>query len=470
MNKKVNQKKFFRLINSLVILALLTVSYAYVWHNVYNFIINPQVTDADVIFNKTGNILIIALYAAILIVFSLVFGSLRIGYLKMSNVIYSQVLTLLCVNFIAYFQICLIAHMLVTVSYILLLTLVQIVIVTIWALFAQLIYSKLFPPRNLVIIYGSSLATELVYKMSSRYDKYHISYSMNIDCGLAEIKKTIPSFDGVIICDVDSKIRNDILKYCYELSIRAYVTPKLSDIIIRSADNIDLFDTPILLCRNTGLDLWERIVKRFFDIILSFIALVVFSPMFLIVSLSIKLYDKGPVFYKQDRVTQNGKVFKILKFRSMIVNAEVDGKSVPAVDHDPRITPVGKVIRKLRIDEFPQILNILKGDMSIVGPRPERPEHFEEYMKDIPEFNYRLKVKGGLTGYAQVFGKYNTSAYDKLRLDLMYIQNFSFLLDLKLILATIKILFIKESTEGFDSQVSENMTNHLHNMSDKNNK
>lgn len=466
MNKKVNQKKFFRLINSLVILVLLTVSYSYVWHKVYNFLINPQVTDADVIFNRTGNILIIALYAAILIVFSIVFGSLKIGYLKMSNVIYSQVLTLLCVNIITYFQMSLIAHMLVKPSYMFLLTVVQIAIVTIWSLFAQLIYSKMFPPRNLVIIYGSSLATELVFKMSTRYDKYHISYSMNIDSGLEEIKKTIPSFDGVIICDVDSQIRNDILKYCYELSIRAYVTPKLSDIIIRSADNIDLFDTPILLCRNQGLDLWERIVKRLCDIILSFVALVLFSPLFLITSLCIKLYDGGPIFYKQNRVTRNGKIFKILKFRSMIVDAETDGKSVPAVENDPRITPIGKIIRKLRIDEFPQILNILSGDMSIVGPRPERPEHVEEYMKSIPEFSYRLKVKGGLTGYAQVFGKYNTSAYDKLRLDLMYIQNFSFILDLKLILSTVKILFLKESTEGFDSEVSANMGNDLHNSSD----
>ena len=141
----------------------------------------------------------------------------------------------------------------------------------------------------------------------------------------------------------------------------------------------------------------------------------------------------------------------------MIVNAEKDGEVIPAIDKDPRITPIGKVIRKLRVDELPQLFNILLGDMSIVGPRPERFEHVEEYSKTIPEFKYRLKVKGGLTGYAQVFGKYNTSAYDKLRLDLMYIQHFSFLLDLKLIIATIKILFIKDSTSGFDIEKSANM-------------
>jgi len=183
--------------------------------------------------------------------------------------------------------------------------------------------------------------------------------------------------------------------------------------------------------------------------------MVVALPVMLVIAAAIKLDDHGPVFYKQERVTLDGKLFKILKFRSMIVNAEKDGKSIPATDNDPRITRVGKFIRATRLDELPQILNILKGDMSIVGPRPERLEHVEKYSKDIPEFNYRLKVKGGLTGYAQIYGKYNTSAYDKLRLDLMYIENYSILLDIKLILMTVRILFKKESTEGFDKAGKE---------------
>ena len=143
-------------------------------------------------------------------------------------------------------------------------------------------------------------------------------------------------------------------------------------------------------------------------------------------------------------------IHDILKFRSMIVDAEKEGKSIPATDHDPRITKVGRFTRATRIDELPQILNILKGDMSIVGPRPERVEHVEKYSVDIPEFDYRMKVKGGLTGYAQIYGKYNTSPYDKLRLDLMYIENYSLMLDIKLILQTIRIILKKESTEGFD--------------------
>ena len=166
-------------------------------------------------------------------------------------------------------------------------------------------------------------------------------------------------------------------------------------------------------------------------------------------AIAIKAEDRGPVFYRQKRVTKDGKTFDILKFRSMIVDAESDGKPHPATDNDDRITKVGKVIRAMRIDELPQIFNILKGDMSIVGPRPERVEHCEKYGAEIPEFEFRNKVKGGLTGFAQIYGKYNTSALDKLRLDLMYIENYSLLLDIKLILMTIRIMFKKESTEGF---------------------
>ena len=163
------------------------------------------------------------------------------------------------------------------------------------------------------------------------------------------------------------------------------------------------------------------------DILVSALMLLITSPIFLVASIAIKLYDGGPVFYRQARCTMNGKVFYIFKFRSMIVDAEKDGKSQPFID-------------------------ILIGNMSMVGPRPERVEHVEKYTEDLAEFEYRLKVRGGLTGYAQIYGKYNTSPYDKLQLDLIYIQNYSIFLDIKLILMTIKIMFMKESTEGFTEE------------------
>ena len=195
------------------------------------------------------------------------------------------------------------------------------------------------------------------------------------------------------------------------------------------------------------------------------------TPVFLAVSAAIKLEDGGPVFFKQKRATYDGKTFDILKFRSMIVDAEKYGHSIPATEKDPRITKVGAFLRATRIDELPQLLNILKGDMSIVGPRPERVEHMEAYSAEVPEFPLRLKVKGGLTGYAQIYGKYNTSPYDKLRMDMMYVENYSFFLDLKLILMTIRIMLKKESTEGFDKlQELEQQTEEIFAELEKENK
>ena len=254
----------------------------------------------------------------------------------------------------------------------------------------------------------------------------------------------------MVINGVEGQLRNDILKYCYRQAIRTYVAPKVSDIIIRGASEINLFDTPLLLVRGRALSYPQRIVKRTFDLVVCSIALIIASPFMLIIAAAIKLEDGGPVFFKQKRATYDGKTFDILKFRSMIVDAEKYGHSIPATEKDPRITKVGNVIRAIRFDELPQLLNIIKGDMSIVGPRPERVEHMQAYGQEVPEFDFRLKVKGGLTGYAQIYGKYNTSPYDKLRMDLMYVENYSFFNDLKLILMTLRILLKKESTEGFD--------------------
>jgi exopolysaccharide biosynthesis polyprenyl glycosylphosphotransferase len=197
---------------------------------------------------------------------------------------------------------------------------------------------------------------------------------------------------------------------------------------------------------------WDRMWKRFFDILLSSIALLVFSPLFLIVAAAIKLEDGGSIFFRQERCTLGGRPFSILKFRSMLENADKEGEVHPAEEEDPRITKVGRVIRKFRVDELPQLINILKGDMSIVGPRPERVEHIQKYMKEIPEFCFREKVKGGLTGYAQVYGKYNTSALDKLKMDLIYIVNYSILLDVQIIFETVRVIFSRESTAGFGDE------------------
>jgi lipopolysaccharide/colanic/teichoic acid biosynthesis glycosyltransferase len=176
----------------------------------------------------------------------------------------------------------------------------------------------------------------------------------------------------------------------------------------------------------------------------------------LIAAIAIKLDDGGPIFFKQNRITRNGKIFNVLKFRSMIVDADKDGAKKAEVGDD-RITKVGRIIRACRLDELPQLINVLKGDMSLVGPRPERIENVYEYSNAYPEFELRHKVKGGITGYAQLYGKYNTSPKDKLNMDLIYIETYSIIQDIKLLILTIKILFMKESTEGFDASANANI-------------
>ena len=204
------------------------------------------------------------------------------------------------------------------------------------------------------------------------------------------------------------------------------------------------------------------------DIVLSLLGIFIASPLMIITAIAIKLYDGENVIHKQVRLTQGGKEFEVYKFRSMIKDAEKDGIARLSAEGDVRVTPIGKVIRKTRLDELPQLFNILKGEMSLVGPRPERPQIAEEYRAYMPEFDYRLKVKGGLTGYAQIFGKYNTTPYDKLKLDLMYIENYSVWLDLKLIIMTIKIVFMKESTEGVaDGQITASLEPETYNGKDK---
>ncbi len=447
MQKNYDQfKKIIIMAMSIAIFGLVILAFAYVWYTDYNY----NLMTGDKFFNRKGNWLIIALYGLMQLFFTKIYGGYKVGYYKISNIIYSQMLSITLVNALIYFVISLVGRELVDLTPIFKLTFIDAFIIVAWTYVVSKIYEQLFPPRKLLVIYSSHNATTLIKKMCQRSDKYQICEAISIDEGLEQIKSRIDEYDGAIICDAPGKIRNDILKYCFETSKRTYITPKISDVIIRGADELNLFDTPILLCRNRGLSMEQRFVKRFFDITLSLIALVVLSPILLVIAIAIKLYDHGPVFFTQERVTIDGKKFKIYKFRSMIVDAEKDGHSIPATDNDPRITPVGKIIRKTRFDEFPQLINIIKGDMSIVGPRPERVEHVEEYAKEMPEFRYRTKVKAGLTGYAQIYGKYNTTAYDKLKLDMMYIENYSLRLDFQLIIMTVKVLFMKESTEGFD--------------------
>ena len=437
-------KSLIRSVEGLVELLILTVIYYFIFRNNYDSSLFPE-------YDGYGKYVLCGLYALLVMVLFFGMDGFKFGYLRNGDVIVSQIIALFISNFITYWQLCLIANDLITPVPILTLMVFGAVVVVACTLIYSAVYHRLYVPKEMVMILGRNESVTLKFKMETRPDKYHVSKLISVDEGLESICEQIVNYDAVIINDVPADLRNDILKFCYRNKIRTYLTPKVTDIIVRGAEKINLFDTPLMLVKGTGLTPVQLLVKRIMDLVLCLLLMVPATPIMLLVALAIKLEDGGPVFYKQARVSLNNKVFDILKFRSMIVDAEKEGKSIPAKGDDPRITKVGRFIRATRLDELPQLLNIIKGDMSLVGPRPERVEHMQKYGKTVPEFDFRTKVKGGLTGYAQIYGKYNTSPYDKLRLDMMYIENYSLTLDIKLILMTLRIIFSKESTEGFDN-------------------
>ena len=445
MNKREDYKRFIVFcLASLVVLAQMAV-FAYVWYTVYRGQIDEP-------FWRKGNWVLIAIYGLMFAMFAKLYGGLKVGYLKRVDVFYSLTLALLCTNVVEYFEITLINRWFLSPGPMIEMTGLQLILIIIWIWGSRYIYSKLYRARKLLVIYGDrDPGDDLIHKMNSRKDKYDISGKVHSSVGEREIHKLMRNYDGVIIWDLPSMERNRYLKYCFAHSIRCYVSPKISDIILMGSDRIHLFDTPLLMSRNMGLSIDQRAAKRVMDMVISGIGIVITSPIMLIIALAVKLYDRGPVFYFQERLTVGGRSFMICKFRSMCVDSEKNGARL-ASKHDSRITPVGKVLRNLHLDELPQLFNVFKGDMSLVGPRPERKTIMREYEKELPEFYYRLKVKAGLTGYAQVYGKYNTTPYDKLKLDLYYIQHYKVWTDIQLILMTFKIMFLKENTEGVEKE------------------
>lgn len=443
---------------SLVGLVFQTVLYVYVWQRVYNDIMQNSMWRS---FHRKGFWLLAAVYFLLLLFFTATYGGLRIGYLKPMDVFFSQVISLFFTNVVSYFQISLLSLKLVTPYPLLLMMLAEIAIAGIWTFISHRLYKQFFPPKRLLFISGERPVDDILRKFETRRDKYHILKCIYESEGRQSIEAEIlKNYDGVVLWDMNTVLRNKLLKFCYSKGVRVYIMPKIPDIMVQGSEKLNLFDTPILLIREYAMTIEQRFVKRAIDVLCALILIVVTSPIMLITAIAIKLYDGGPILYKQIRCTRDMREFKILKFRSMRSDAEKDGVARLASKNDSRITPVGKIIRKVRIDELPQLFNILNGDMSFIGPRPERPEIIREYQEEMPEFTFRTKVKAGLAGYAQVYGKYNTTPYDKLKLDLFYIENYSVWLDLKLMLLTLKILFQSESTEGVD----ENQTTAIRNI------
>ena len=444
MRKREQYKHLLNLTANFMMLAMEAAMFAYTWYIIYY----PLLERENRPWNR-GNWAVIGIYTLILYFFTRTFGGYRIGYLRITDICLSQILSIFCANVVGYLQVCLVANDYMPVHPMIVLTCAEYLVILPGVYLVRFVYTRLYPPRKMIVIYGKNSPDDLIEKINSRKDKYNVCATASVYLGYEELYTRILEYEAVVLCDLPTSMRNPILKFCFDQNKRTYITPKISDIILTGTERIHLFDSPLMLSRNRGLTIEQRFVKRAMDIVLSVAAIVVSSPILLLIGASIKLYDKGPVFYTQERLTRNGEVFRIIKFRSMRMDSEREGAQL-ARKNDDRITPVGRIIRRTHFDELPQIFNILKGEMSFVGPRPERESIAKEYEAIIPEFSFRLKVKAGLTGYAQVYGKYNTTPYDKLKLDLTYIETYSFWQDIKLMLMTFKIIFQKENTEGIE--------------------
>jgi len=330
----------------------------------------------------------------------------------------------------------------------------QFILLLIWNGTVLSVRKKFSVDLRLMVIGERSELKAIIEKVghSLRKAKLHIHYVIPSD-EIEKAFKRLKDVDEVFISDnVSDEYKMKVITECLALKKTVYIVPRLFEISLSSARMVQFEDMPAFMVDRLGLTVEQRFFKRLFDIVLSFLGIVITSPLMVIIAILIRSTSKGPAIYRQTRITVGNREFKMLKFRTMYENAEEKTGPVLSSDDDPRVTKVGRVLRNLRLDELPQLFNVLKGDMSFVGPRPERPFFVEQYSRDIPEYTHRYLVKAGMTGYAQIYGKYDTSAVDKLKYDLLYIRDYSLMLDIKLILQTIKVLLGKKAVyQGAES-------------------
>ena len=420
---------------------LLTIPFAFSWYGVYA----GKLADP---FYEKGNWLILFLFAVLYIAYGRLYDGFQISLSRISELIGSQTLAVIIADGILYIVTALlfkgippILPMVVTLA-------AQILLSALWCKSAHRWYFRAFEAKKTAVIYDMREGMERLISQYGLSNKFDVVKTASVTEALEENLEILEDVEVVFLCGVHSHERNIILKRCIASGVQMYLIPRIGDVLMSGATRMHMFHLPMLKVGRYSPAPEYLFIKRAMDIVISGLALLMLSPVMLITAFAIKR-DGGPAFYRQCRLTKDGKTFDVLKFRSMRVDAEKDGVArLSSGDHDDRITSVGRFIRKCRLDELPQLLNILRGDMSIVGPRPERPEIAAQYEEELPEFALRLQTKAGLTGYAQVYGKYNTTPYDKLQMDLMYISNPSIIEDVKIMFATVKVLFESESTEG----------------------
>lgn len=442
MNRKQRTRDSVILLINALIVAVNGLLFYECWYHFYH---------DTVYFYQRGNWLILCIYISCVVFFNYLYGGFKLGLSKIGELVFSNMLSNLFALAVIFIQASLVSKSFVPLSGFGWMYLIE----TIYAIGINIIANKgfyrIFSPLNCLLIYQGNLDDISIRMQRYHSDYYAIRKKIQLERSGQINKDVLTQYDCVFISGLSEADAAMIINMTYGLTMPVFVVPTYAQLIIKSAQEQHLIDVPIFKANRFGPTQFSKIIKRVFDIVFSLVLLIITSPLFIFVALAIKLEDHGPIIYRQTRLTQYGRCFDIFKFRSMRVDAEKAGQAQLAKVHDDRITKVGRFIRACRMDELPQLVNILKGDMSVVGPRPERPEIAEKISKDLPEFSYRLKVKSGLTGYAQVYGKYNTQLKDKLLFDLFYIENYSLILDMKIVLMTIKTIFSKESTEGVEA-------------------
>lgn len=386
------------------------------------------------------------------------YGTYDIGKRKSKPIIYSLGLAVVITDVVTYIQLSImntnpannLTFQLENLGLLVIAIALQVIEITVMAYFGNYVFFQLNEPERCCVITSSQESLDSAVYGIKKFKKQYAIREI-VDYRDSNVFEKILKCDTVFLIDVPVKERLEIVEFCYRHMRNIYFNPEISDILEINAHHLVLDDVSFIAAPVKELSIEQRFLKRCMDIVISLLAIIVSSPIWIISAIAIKACDGGPVFFKQKRATKDGKVFEVYKFRTMRQN--VENRSVTS--DDDRITPIGKVLRRIRMDELPQFLNILKGEMSVVGPRPEMLENVYEYTSALPEFEYRLRVKAGLTGYAQIAGKYNTSPRDKLVLDLMYIENYSFWKDIKLVFQTLIVFFKSDSTEAFGDKDTE---------------
>ena len=385
-----------------------------------------------------------------------IYGGYAIGRLKSKPIITSLSLATIVSDLVTHLQLCIMnvnennnEHFVYESPELLVLVIiVQFVLIVLFTYFGHVVYFAINKPEKCCVITNSETALNNIVPKIKRYKKqYNITDMIHFTS--PNVYDVMSNCDTVFIYDVPAKQRVLYTEFCYANNKNVYSSFEMSDIVLMGGKSIILDDKPMVSAVIRDLTFEQRFIKRAMDIVISLVGIILCGPIMILSAILIKAEDGGKIFFRQKRATKGGKLFDVYKFRTMTETGSINES---AKDKDKRITKVGKYLRMFRIDELPQFFNILKGDMSVVGPRPEMIENVRKYTAELPEFSYRLKVKGGLTGYAQIVGKYNTSPKDKLVLDLMYIEKYSLWLDFKLIMQTVTVLFkAGDSTKGFEN-------------------